>query len=71
MDCSGCFKNGTTITGDDAEDAGFYNTENYVEYLANTDFEKYSNQVDGLNSFIKPSRTQANDQKERLENKKK
>ena len=63
-DYTGYFKNGTTITHDDAKDAGFNNSENYVEYLANTDFKKYSDKVDGLYPFIEPSRTKSNDQKE-------
>lgn len=61
----GVFKDYSVIT-QGARD-NFYNSENYVAYLANTDFEKYRNKVDGLHPFYSPSYIKELDNQERAE----
>lgn len=49
----GVFKNVSTIT--DSEKGSFYDLEKYIEYLANQDFERYSENVKGLRAFTSSS----------------
>ena len=48
----GVFRKGYTYSKLNASENGFYNTENYVAYLANKDFQNYENKVDGLYPFV-------------------
>ena len=45
----------------------FYNSENFVAYKANKDFDKYCDKVKGLHSFYSPSYIEELDNQERAE----
>lgn len=63
--CDGIFRNIGTITSTEATKAGFFNVENYVAFLANQDFNKFSNKVSGLHQFYSSDYIRDEDAKEK------
>ena len=63
--CDGIFRNIGAITSTEATKAGFFNVENYVAFLANQDFNKFSDKVSGLHQFYSSDYIRDEDAKEK------